>query len=94
MMRLCALADTAVPVGDLCTRSSAFILSVQLHPQATSIFRTCCASPVAPLGNFCTDSLLEKTSILRTCCASPAAPLGDFCMDSLLGKTGFAHFLC
>jgi hypothetical protein len=35
MMRLCALADMAVPVGDLCTRSSAFIMSVQLHPQAT-----------------------------------------------------------
>jgi hypothetical protein len=76
MMRLCALADTAVPVGDLCTRSSAFIMSVQLHPQATlawivfrrktSIFRTYCASPVAPLGDFCSDSLLEKTSILRT----------------------------
>jgi hypothetical protein len=26
----------------------------------TSIFRTCCASPAAPLGNFCTDSLFEE----------------------------------
>jgi hypothetical protein len=35
MMRLCAFADTVVPIGDLCTRSSTFIMSVQLHPQAT-----------------------------------------------------------
>jgi hypothetical protein len=26
----------------------------------TSIFRTCCASPAAPLGDFCTDSLFEE----------------------------------
>jgi hypothetical protein len=25
----------------------------------TSIFRTCCASSAAPLGDFCTDSLFE-----------------------------------
>jgi hypothetical protein len=37
MMRLCALTDTAVPVGDLCTRSSTFIMSVQLHPQETFV---------------------------------------------------------
>jgi hypothetical protein len=35
MMRLCAFAHPAVPVGDLCTRYSAFIMSVRLHPQAT-----------------------------------------------------------
>jgi hypothetical protein len=50
-------------------------------------YRTCCAVPAAPLGDFCTESLLEKTSILRTYCAVPAAPLGDFCMKSLLEKT-------
>jgi hypothetical protein len=26
----------------------------------TSIFRACCASPAAPLGDFCTDSLFEE----------------------------------
>jgi hypothetical protein len=26
----------------------------------TSIFRTCCASPAVPLGDFCTDSIFEK----------------------------------
>jgi hypothetical protein len=26
----------------------------------TSIFRTCCASPAAPLGDFCADSLFEE----------------------------------
>jgi hypothetical protein len=26
----------------------------------TLIFRTCCASPAAPLGDFCTDSLFEE----------------------------------
>jgi hypothetical protein len=26
----------------------------------TSIFRTCCASPAAPLGDFCTNSLFEE----------------------------------
>jgi hypothetical protein len=26
----------------------------------TSIFRTCCVSPAAPLGDFCTDSLFEE----------------------------------
>jgi hypothetical protein len=42
------------------------------------MLRTYCAGPAAPLGDFCTESLLEKTSILRTYCANPAAPLGDF----------------
>jgi hypothetical protein len=56
--------------------------------------RTCCASPAAPLGDFCTDSFLKKTSILRTCCASPAAPLGDFCSDSLLKKTSILRTYC
>jgi hypothetical protein len=55
--------------------------------EGTWNLRTCCASPAAPLGDFCVDCLLEKTSILRTCCASPAAPLGDFCTDCLLEKT-------
>jgi hypothetical protein len=56
--------------------------------------RTCCASPAASLGDFCTDSLLRKTSVLRTCCASPAAPLGDFCTDSLLRKTSVLCTCC
>jgi hypothetical protein len=60
----------------------------------TSILRTCCASPAAPLGDFCTDSLFEKTSNLRTCCASPAAPLGDFCTDSLFEKTSNLRTCC
>jgi hypothetical protein len=50
--------------------------------------------PAAPLGDFCTKSLLGKTSILRTCCAIPAAPLGDFCTESLLGKTSFLRTCC
>jgi hypothetical protein len=63
--------------------------------EKTSVLRTYCAIPAAPLGDFCTESLLEKTSILRTCCVVPAAPLGDFCMESLLEKTSiFAHLLC
>jgi hypothetical protein len=33
---------------------------------------TYCASPAAPLGDFCTES--------------PAAPLGGFCTESLFGK--------
>jgi hypothetical protein len=61
----------------------------------TSSFRTYCASPAAPLGDFCTESLLEKTSMFRTCCANPAAPLGDFCMESLLEKDfDVSHLLC
>jgi hypothetical protein len=63
--------------------------------EKTSIFRTYCASPAAPLGNFCMESLLEKTSIFRTYYASPAAPLGDFCTESLFGKDfDFSHLLC
>jgi hypothetical protein len=59
------------------------------------MLRTYCAGPAAPLGDFCTESLLEKTSILRTYCANPAAPLGDFCTESLFGKDfDFAHLLC
>ena len=50
------------------------------------MFRTCFANPAAPLGDFCTESLLEKTSMFRTCCANPAAPLGDFCTESLFEK--------
>jgi hypothetical protein len=60
----------------------------------TSNLCTCCASPAAPLGDFCTDSLFEKTSNLRTCCASPAAPLGDFCTDSLFEKTSNLRTCC
>jgi hypothetical protein len=59
-----------------------------------SIFCTCCASPAAPLGDFCADSFLKKTSILRTCCASPAAPLGGFCADSFLEKTSILRTCC
>jgi hypothetical protein len=74
--------------------------------EKTSILRTCCAipaaplgdfctkSPAAPLGDFCTESLLEKTSILRTYCASPAAPLGDFCAECLLQRLRLSHLLC
>jgi hypothetical protein len=59
-----------------------------------SILRARCASPAAPLGDFCTDNLLKKTSFLCTCCASPAAPLGDFCTDSLLRKTSILRTCC
>jgi hypothetical protein len=44
--------------------------------------------PATPLGDFCTESLLENTSILRTCCAFSAAPLGDFCMESPAAPLG------
>jgi hypothetical protein len=50
--------------------------------------------PAAPLGDFCTESLLEKTSIFRTYCASSAAPLGDFCTESLLEKTSILRTYC
>jgi hypothetical protein len=46
------------------------------------MFRTCCANPAAPAGDFCTESLLEKTSMFRTCFANLAAPVGDFCVVS------------
>jgi hypothetical protein len=55
---------------------------------------TYCASPAAPLGDFCTESLLEKTSILCTYCASPAAPVGDFCTKSLLEKSSILRTYC
>jgi hypothetical protein len=41
----------------------------------------CCACPVAPLGDFCTDLSFSKDFVWRTRCACPAAPLGCFCMD-------------
>jgi hypothetical protein len=56
--------------------------------EKTSILRTYCASPAAPLDDFRTESLLEKTSILRTYCASPATPLGDFCTESPAAPLG------
>jgi hypothetical protein len=70
------------------------------------ILRTYYASPAAPVGDFCTGSLLEKTSILRTYCAIPAAPVGDFCTESPAAPLGdfctgsfgedfdFANLLC
>ena len=58
------------------------------------MLRTYCASPAAPLGDFCTESLLGKTSMLRTYCASPVAPLGDFCTESLLGNTSMLRTYC
>jgi hypothetical protein len=54
----------------------------------------CTESPAAPLGNFCTESLLENTSMLRTYCASPAAPLGDFCAECLSQRLRLSHLLC
>jgi hypothetical protein len=49
--------------------------------EKTSILRTCCAGPAAPLGGFSMES--------------PAAPLGDFCTESLFRKDfDFAHLLC
>jgi hypothetical protein len=54
--------------------------------EKTLIFRTHCASPAAPLGDFCMESLLEKDFDFSHYCASPAAPLGDFCTESLLEK--------
>jgi hypothetical protein len=42
----------------------------------------------APLGDFCTESLLAKTSFLRTYCASPAAPVGDFCTENPAAPLG------
>jgi hypothetical protein len=87
------------------TKTSIITLVVlfRLHPYATFArrdfykdfdYHTCCAVPAAPLGDFCTESLLEKTLILRTCCAVPAAPLGDFCTESLLGKTSILRTCC
>jgi hypothetical protein len=61
----------------------------------TSILRTYCAIPAAPLGDFCTESLLEKDFNYCTCCSVPAVPLGDFCTENLLEKDfDFAHLLC
>jgi hypothetical protein len=51
------------------------------------VLRTCCAYPVAPLGDFCSDKnvscrrLRTLWVVLRTCGAYPAAPLGDFCSN-------------
>jgi hypothetical protein len=67
----------------------ALIVLVRLHPWTTSARRVFWKRlrffvPIilaAPLGDFCTESLLEKTSMLHTYCASPAAPLGDFCAE-------------
>jgi hypothetical protein len=42
--------------------------------------------PAALVGDFCTESLLEKTSILHT--IIPAAPLGDFCTESPAAPLG------
>jgi hypothetical protein len=56
--------------------------------------RTHCVVLAAPLGDFCTESLLEKTSILLTYCAIPAAPLGDLCTESLLQRLRLSHLLC
>jgi hypothetical protein len=56
--------------------------------------RTCCASPAAPLGDFCADSLRGRLRFLRTCCASPAAPLGDFYAHSLRGRLRFLRTCC
>jgi hypothetical protein len=110
MMRLCACAHPAMLMKALCAWSSMFIMSVRracsqslcgqfglawiVFLRKTSIFRSCCASPTAPLGDFCTDSLCEKTLNLRTCCASPAAPLGDFCTDGLFEKTSNLRTCC
>jgi hypothetical protein len=48
----------------------ALVVLVRLHPWATSarivfavgfgLLRTCCASPAAPLGDFCADSLRDR----------------------------------
>jgi hypothetical protein len=57
-------------------------------------FCFCCASPAAPLGDFCTDSLRGRLRFFCTCCASPAAPLGDFCTDSLRGRLRFFRTCC
>ena len=57
-------------------------------------FRTCCASPAAPLGDFCADSLRYRLWFFRTCCASLAAPLGDFCADSLRDRLWFFRTCC
>jgi hypothetical protein len=59
------------------------------------MLHTYCASPAAPLGDFCTESLLEKTLMLHTYYASPVAPLGDFLHGEYFGKYfDFAHLLC
>jgi hypothetical protein len=58
-------------------------------------FRTCCASPAAPLGDFCGIVFAVGFEFFRTCCASPVAPLGDFCADSLRDRLRvFLHLLC
>jgi hypothetical protein len=62
--------------------------------EKTSTLCTYCASPAAPVGDFCTESLFEKTSILRTYCAIPAAPVGDFCTESLFEKTSILRTYC
>jgi hypothetical protein len=47
-----------------------------------------CASPAAPLGDFCAELFLflVEDFVSRTCCAYLAAPLGDFCTECLLVK--------
>jgi hypothetical protein len=101
-MRLRAFVDPAAPVGDLCAGS--FWESIRLCV-LIELVRWGGGGP-APLGDFCTESLLAKTSILRTYCASPAAlvgdfctenpaaPLGDFCTESLLANTSILRTYC
>jgi hypothetical protein len=72
-------AILAAPLGDFCAESlvqrlrllhllccSGCTLWRLLHGESFGsdfVFRTCCAVPAAPLGDFCTESLLEKTTI-------------------------------
>jgi hypothetical protein len=89
-MRLRAFVDPAAPVGDLCAGS--FWESIRLCVLIELVRWG--GGGAAPLGDFCTESLLANTSILRTYCASPAASVGDFCTESLLAKTSILRTYC
>jgi hypothetical protein len=101
-IRLCVLIElvrrgAAAPLCDFYTESlltKFLILRTYCASPAAPIGDFCTENPAAPLGDFCTESLLAKTSILRTYWASPAAPVGDFCTESLLAKTSILRTYC
>jgi hypothetical protein len=100
MMRLCALA--CICLRRRCVLGLACFVMLCWCAYSRSrrgrfdvvVFCLRCASPAAPLGVFCTDSLRGRLRFLCTCCASPAAPLGDFCADSLRGRLWFFRTCC
>jgi hypothetical protein len=96
MMKLCALACLCLRRRCvLCLVCFVMLCWCDSLRGRLRLFRICCASPAAPLGDFCADSLRGRLRVFfRTCCASPAAPLGDFCADSLRDRLWFLRTCC